>query len=136
MSSSHRKIESARANGAKSRGAHTDQGRQAVALNAVTHGLTAQTVVLQNESAEEYQIELLNFLDHFQPQGAPEQHLVRQLAAAGWRLARYTGVESGLLNNKMDLQTNQLQREHPDFSDTSGSRPLSAPSLTMEIHSR
>jgi hypothetical protein len=118
MSSSHRKIESARANGAKSRGAHTDQGRQAVALNAVTHGLTAETVVLQNESAEEYQIELLNFLDHFQPQGAPEQHLVRQLAAAGWRLARYTGVESGLLNNKMDQQTGQLQREHPDFSDT------------------
>jgi len=47
MSSSQRKIEATRTNGAKSRGTHTDQGRHAVALNAVTHGLTAQTVILQ-----------------------------------------------------------------------------------------
>jgi hypothetical protein len=118
MPFSQRKIEAARTNGAKSRGTHTAQGRQAVALNAVTHGLTAQTVILQNESAEEYQIELLNYLDHFQPQGMPEQHLVTQLAAAGWRLARYAGVEPGLLDNRIDLQADRLAADHPDMSDT------------------
>src|SRR5258708_443660 len=95
MSSSNRKIESSRINGAKSNGPCTDLGRQAVALNAVTHGLTAQTVILKNEPAEEFQVELQNYLDYFRPQGIPEERLVRQLVTAEWRLARYTGVESG-----------------------------------------
>jgi len=117
MSSSLRKIESARANGAQSSGPTTTEGRQAVALNAVRHGLTAQTVILKNESLEEYQAELQRYLDHFQPQGVPEEHLVRQLAAAAWRLARYAGVESGLLNDKMDSQAKWVNRERRDISE-------------------
>src|SRR5260370_40391494 len=117
MSSSQRKIESSRLNSAKSRGAHTAQGRRAFALNAVTHGLTAQTVILQNEPGDEYEVELQSYLDHFRPQDMPEERLVRQLAAAGWRLDRYTGVESGLLNNKMDEQTEWQRAQHKNTYD-------------------
>src|SRR5260370_37164710 len=109
-------MESSRINGAKSYGPNTDQGRQAVVLNAVTHGLTAKTVILQNEPTEEYQVELLNYFDYFRPQGMPEQRLVHQLVAAGWRLARYAGVESGLFNETMDQQTERLDRKRPDIS--------------------
>ena len=117
MSSSNRKIESCRINGAKSHGAHTDQARQASALNAVTHGLTAQTVIIQNESEDEFEVELQSYLDHFRPQDIPEERLVRQLAAVGWRLARYAGVESGLLDNKMDEQTKWRDEKHKNISD-------------------
>src|SRR5260370_26021298 len=102
---SQRKIESTHISGAKSRGAHTDQGRQAFALNAVTYGLTAKTVILQNEPKEEYEVDLLSYLDHFRPQDMPEERLVRQLAAAACRLDRYTVLESRLLTNKMDEPT-------------------------------
>jgi hypothetical protein len=115
--SSQRKIESTRINGARSRGAHTEQGRRAFALSAVTHGLTAKTVVLQNESQEDYNVELLNYLDHFRPQGMLEQHLVRQLAAASWRLTRYAAVESGVFNEKMRVQSNWLDKERPNIQD-------------------
>src|SRR6266852_4231305 len=117
MSSSNRKIESTRLNGAKSRDAHTEQGRQAFALNAVTHGLTAQTVILKNEPGEEYEVELLSYLDHFRPQDMPEERLVRQLAAVGWRLVRYASVESGLLDHKMDEQTEWRDEKHKNISD-------------------
>src|SRR5882762_346628 len=117
MPSSNRKIESSRINGAKSHGPNTDQCHHAVALNAVTHGLTAKTVVLQNESQEEYDVELLNYVDHFRPQGVLEQHLVRQLAAASWRLTRYAAVESGVFNEKMRQQSTWLDKERPNIQE-------------------
>jgi hypothetical protein len=113
--SSSRKIASARANGAKSRGPATDPGKQASALNALAHGLTARTVVLFNESADEYQAQLLDYLDHFHPQTKPEADLVHELAAARWRLGRYAGVESGLLEKRMYDQEERLSEDYDDL---------------------
>ncbi len=108
------KKEAARANGAKSHGPKTAEGKLASSRNALTHGLTARTVVLQNESAEDYQTELRAYLDHFLPQGKPETDLVHQLAAAQWRLARYVSVEAALLEQKMDDQADWLQQKYGD----------------------
>jgi hypothetical protein len=102
--SSSRKIASARANGAKSRGPASEAGKHSSSLNAVVHGLTARTVVLYNEPADEYQAQLSDYLEHFSPQTKPEADLVHQLAAAHWRVARYTGIESGLLEQRMQDQ--------------------------------
>jgi hypothetical protein len=106
MPSSHRKIKSARANAAQPR-----SPAQQSALNALTHGLTATTVVLFNESTDEYETQLRDYLDHFRPQTKPEFDLVHQLAAAHWRVARYAGVESGLLENRMYAQQERLSED-------------------------
>jgi len=53
MSSSARKIASARANGAKTRGRATEAGKQISSLNAATHELTAQTVALAFKALSE-----------------------------------------------------------------------------------
>jgi hypothetical protein len=108
MPSSSRKIASARANGAKSRGPASESGKQSSGLNALAHGLTAGTVVLFNESAEEYQIQLCEYLAHFRPQNKPEDDLVHQLAAAHWRVARYVGVESGIFEKRMQDQEDRF----------------------------
>jgi len=117
MPSSHRKIASARANAAKSQGPATETGKQSSALNALAHGLTARTVVLFNESADQYQTQLHDYLDHFRPQTKPESDLVHQLAAAHWRLARYASVESGLLEHRMQEQEERLSRDYGDIPD-------------------
>ena len=106
------KKEAARANGAKSRGPKTAEGKLASSRNALTHGLTARTVVLQNESQDDYHADLRAYLDHFRPQSKPETDLVHQLAAAQWRLVRYTIVESALLEQKMDEQADQLEAKY------------------------
>ena len=111
------KKEAARANGAKSHGPKTPEGKLASSRNALAHGLTARTVVLQNESEAEYEAELSAYLDHFLPQGKPETDLVHQLAAAQWRLARYVAVEAALLEQKMDDQADWVTTNTNDISD-------------------
>lgn len=112
MPSSPRKIASARANAAKPR----SPAKQST-LNALAHGLTARTVVLFNESAAEYQAQLSDYLDHFRPQTKPETDLVHQLAAAHWRLARYAGVESGLLEHRMQAQEERLSEDYEEMPE-------------------
>jgi hypothetical protein len=116
MASSPRKI-AARANGAKSHGPKTAEGKQIASLNAVKHGLMASIVVLQNESQDQYQADLRDYLDHFHPQGKPETDLVHQLAAAHWRLTRYAGVESGLLERKMDDQADWVEDKYEEIPE-------------------
>jgi len=105
------RAETSRINGSKSRGPKTEHGRSAVSLNAVKHGLTAETVVLPNESDEQYEAELREYLLHFAPANKPEADLVRQLAAAHWRLARYTRIETSLLDLEMERQRERLTQD-------------------------
>ena len=48
------KSETARANGAKSRGPVTPEGRAASSRNSLRHGFTAESVVLPTESQEDF----------------------------------------------------------------------------------
>ena len=117
MPTSPARSAAARANGAKSRGPKTPAGKLASSRNATTHGLTARTVVLDTESADAYEAELCAYLDYFRPQGKPETDLVHQLAAANWRLARYTGIEAALLEKKMDDQADWLEQKYEEIPE-------------------
>jgi len=117
MASSPQQIAAARANGAKSHGPKTAEGKLASSRNALQHGLTARTVVLDNESPDEYQSDLHAYLDHFHPQGKPEIDLVHQLAAAQWRLVRYARIECGLLEHKMDDEAAWLEEKYEDIPE-------------------
>jgi len=82
--SSQRKINSARANGAKSRGPKTEAGRKASSMNALTHGLYAKGVVLGNESGEQHRQLLQAYVQQFQPEGPAETDLADEMVAANW----------------------------------------------------
>jgi hypothetical protein len=84
-----------RQNAQKSTGPKTPEGRAAVRLNGVKHGLTAETIVLKGESEADF----TNLLDSLEAEHAPtsptEEALVVQLAMATWRLRRLYHQEAG-----------------------------------------
>src|SRR5438876_2493411 len=96
-----KQFEANRLNAQKSTGPKTPEGRAAVRLNGVKHGLTAETIVLKGES----QADFTNLLDSLETEHDPatptEEALVVQLAMATWRLRRLYHAEAGFWAFKM-----------------------------------
>ncbi|HLG95488.1 MAG TPA: hypothetical protein VKX49_04160 [Bryobacteraceae bacterium] len=116
-----RKSQSARENGAKSRGPKTKAGKQRSSQNAIRHGLTAQTIVLPCEDPADYQRLLDGYLQHFRPAGQVELDLVHEIAAAKWRLNRLALIETQLLANSIE----EIEQDHQDnYEDGDEDEPL------------
>ncbi len=96
--SSQRRIEASRANGARSRGPVSAEGKERSAKNALRHGLLAGTVVLENEDGEEFQESLAALVVRFQPADPVELGLVEEMAAAQWRKRRSWAIETSMMN--------------------------------------
>jgi hypothetical protein len=91
--STPKQIAASRANGARSKGPVTEQGKRNSSGNSTRHGLFAETIVLENEKEDEF-IELLNeLLDEHQPQTPTETIMVEAIAAARWRQDRIWGMQ-------------------------------------------
>jgi hypothetical protein len=99
------KSESSRLNGAKSRGPITPEGRARCSINAVSHGITAKTLILQNESQDQF-LEMLNaYYVYLQPSCQVEIDLISDMVAARWRLRRVWRFETAMLDIEMDAQS-------------------------------
>ena len=80
--------EASRANGRKSKGPKTAEGKARVSLNALKHGLTATTVLLPGESAELLREQVQAWKADLKPQSDVEEHFVERAAFASWQLDR------------------------------------------------
>jgi hypothetical protein len=103
--------QTARANGAKSHGPVTPEGRAISSRNSLRHGFTAKSVVLSTESQEDFQSLLDSYIDQFDPQSGIEMELVEAMAAARWRLRRISTIETSLLNNEMVRRARDIDKE-------------------------
>lgn len=119
--SSDLKSQSARANGAKSRGPVTPEGLAKSSRNSLSHGLSAQSVVLPAESSEEFQILLNAHIHQFQPANHVEMELVRVMVIARWRLRRILAIETSLLANELVRRAEDIDDE---FSEMTGDERL------------
>jgi hypothetical protein len=90
---STKQTEANRRNAQKSTGPRTPEGKAAVRLNALRHGLCARTAVLPNENAEEFQQLCADLETEWHPQGRTEQYLLEQMAVAQWKAARACNME-------------------------------------------
>ena len=95
---SQRRIDASRANGARSRGPVTPEGKQRSAMNAIRHGLLSQTVVLDGEDPEAFSTLLAAYVERFQPADRVELALVEDMAAANWRQHRSWAIEAEMMN--------------------------------------
>ncbi len=104
--SSHARAEASRANGAKSRGPRTAEGKARSARNALKHGLSAKKhVLLPDDSRAEFKALEGALLEELRPAGALQTLLVHRLVAAAWRLARADRLEFGLLTGDGALES-------------------------------
>src|SRR5215831_3671704 len=101
----------ARANGAKSQGPVTPEGKAKSALNAITHGLTASAIVLTTESKEKYAALLASYLEKCDPDGPIETDLVEEIVAAKWQERRVAAMITALMDVTMDRMEKEIRDE-------------------------
>jgi hypothetical protein len=85
---SQRKKEANRRNAQKSTGPRTDVGKSKVRFNALTHGLTAETVVLPHEDAAAYQDRLESWTHELNAPGKMGAYLAERAVRVSWQLDR------------------------------------------------
>jgi hypothetical protein len=111
---SYRQIEANRRNALKSTGPKTEAGKQVSRCNAVRHGLTAETVIVALEDAEDYKAFETAIIADYDAQSAVERELVLRLAGVLWRLRRAVTMETGLFEIQAEhLHDNQQRRQLP-----------------------
>jgi len=100
-----------RANAQKSTGPRTAEGKAASSKNALRHGLTAKTVVLDVEDPAEYEAFRTKIIDSFAPAPGPEQLLTEELADALWRLKRAQRIETAAFDHYLDTIKREIYPE-------------------------
>jgi hypothetical protein len=95
--SSLKQVDANRLNALKSTGPKTSEGKQRSRCNAIRHGLTAETVIVGFEDADDYEAFEATVIADYNAESAVERELVLRLASVLWRLRRATGIETSLL---------------------------------------
>ncbi len=93
-----RQIQASRANGAKSRGPVTTQGKSNSSRNAFQHGLRAHILFPDHESDPNWTALLAAYLDELEPHSEPEQALVKSMALSVWRWTHLSKIEPPILD--------------------------------------
>jgi hypothetical protein len=109
-----KQTEANRQNAQKSTGPKTPEGRDAVRLNGLKHGLTAQTLILPGESEADFQHLLDSYEVEHDPITPTENALVTQLAMATWRMRRLYHVEAGFYAYKLKALSDAGARHNLD----------------------
>ncbi len=86
----------ARANGARSHGPITAEGKARSSRNAFRHGLCSPAILAPEEDAAAFEALLAQLRADHRPTSASEDLLVQRLAATFWKLARCDRLEAEL----------------------------------------
>jgi hypothetical protein len=99
-----------RRNAENSTGPKTERGKQAVARNALRHGLRAAKVLTFDEADTDFQAFLKEQRNAFEPADDLEEQLVERIAVCAWRLRRVYRVEAEMFS--------AFRHTRPQFHDT------------------
>jgi len=91
-----------RENATHSTGPRTAGGLAVASQNATRHGLTARSVIVRGELADDWEAHLAGVLRDIAPVGAVESALANRVAELLWRLARAGAAESATIAAALD----------------------------------
>jgi hypothetical protein len=132
------KSETARANGAKSRGPTTAEGKEKSSRNSIKHGLTAGNgnILLDCEDPDQFDEVLNKLLGIHEPATPAETDLVEEMFAARWRTRRMWTIETGLLNAEILTQQSKTDTADPNIHLTMAFRSLTDDSRSLALANR
>jgi hypothetical protein len=99
-----KQIQANRRNAQRSTGPKTPEGKAAIRLNALRHGMRARSIVLPGENPEERDRLCADLEHEWRPQNRTEQLLVEQMAVAQWKLARLEVGERSIYMQDMGAE--------------------------------
>ena len=108
---SFRQTEANRRNARLSTGPVTEEGKRRSRLNALRHGLTAETVIDALEDADDYAAFEMAVTADYDAESAVARELVLRLANLLWRLRRASAIESGLFKIRPAICCNSASRK-------------------------
>jgi len=113
MEISEKQLAANRANAAKSTGPKTPGGRRNSSRNATTHGLLANSILIDGESKPRFLQLVASLVNEFEPSTPSEHMLVETMAVARWRLMRIWTLEAAAINHEQRLQSGTDAEENP-----------------------
>ncbi len=116
---SERQLAANRNNAQKSTGPKTPEGRAAVRVNALKHGLAAKDLVIdpQTEKNAEFNHFLQSFLDRYRPHDPLETLLVNEVVAAAWRLRRLHRTETGFWKLRLTDLKEEIDSKYQEIGN-------------------
>ena len=116
---SDKKGEANRRNAQKSTGPRTPEGKNAVRLNALRHGLRSEEILLPGEDEEALREIDERLRAELQPVGVLESLLVDRVVASYWRLRRLGRVEAGIFAWELYQELAERARREVDSYEKS-----------------
>jgi hypothetical protein len=104
-------IQASRANGARSRGPVTAEGKYNSSRNATRHGLLAGAIVMKGELEERFREVLADLDQELRPETPIEYALVEKMAVARWRQLRVWGMEKAAMEYQVRKQADAIEDE-------------------------
>lgn len=93
MPSSDKRTAANRANASKSTGPRTPEGKAKSRLNALAHGLTAQTAVLPGEDPDQLEALSAALMKQLKPRGVVQRIIAERIVSLAWKLRRVARAE-------------------------------------------
>ena len=106
-----------RKNAQKSTGPKTPEGRNAVRLNGLKHGLASDILVLPGESVSDFEHLLDSLEAEHQPATPTEVILVRQMAMASWRLNRILHMEASYYHIRRSEREDNFEEYYTNLTE-------------------
>ena len=130
-----RQLEANQRNAAKSTGPRTDEGKQASRLNAIKHGLLADTVFVPSlDDRDEWERFRADLLESLQPDSALEDLLAERVVGTAWRLARVARYERDAMDHAVEDQRLAADAEAKRQAPQRRYRTVEEIAGTMERH--
>ena len=104
-----KQIEANRRNALHSTGPKTPEGKAAVRLNSLRHGVYAKTLLLPGESREDFNQLCEDLERDWEPQTCTEQEYVEEMATCVWKKIRLQVAENRILNDRQVCPRDQVQ---------------------------